>query len=159
MFLRMHQAARSLLTHACAGVLAWCAGIWTLWLLIMELAVWAHVSLLRKTHLKPYGPTPKLSNWRLFVEDVLGYSAWTWLPGAFMAWLNPGAVDGLQWSYACPNLLALGYFCLLAIMPWDVYSYFTHRWMHTNRTAFRYVVCCQCHTGGGCAPLAVVVGT
>jgi sterol desaturase/sphingolipid hydroxylase (fatty acid hydroxylase superfamily) len=116
-----------------------CAGIWTGWLLLLQFAVWAHVSILRKTHLKRYGPIPKLSSARLLAESVIGYNAWTWLLGAFAAWLNPGAAGGMQWDYSCPNIMVLGYFCLAMLMPYDIWSFFTHKWMHDNKTAFRYL--------------------
>jgi sterol desaturase/sphingolipid hydroxylase (fatty acid hydroxylase superfamily) len=114
-----------------------CAGIWLLWLVLMQCAVTVLIALLRKLHLKQHSSPPKLSAAHMLGESILGYSSWTFMLGAFAAWVNPGAPGGWQWDYSCPNLLAVAYFSLAVLMLYDAYSYFLHKWMHDNKTAFR----------------------
>jgi sterol desaturase/sphingolipid hydroxylase (fatty acid hydroxylase superfamily) len=114
-----------------------CAGIWIVWLVLLQFAVAAPILLLRRIHLQQYSNTPKLSAAHMLGESILGYSSWTFMLGAFAAWLNPGAPGGWQWDYSCPNVLLLGYFSLAVLMLYDAYSYVLHKWMHDNKTAFR----------------------
>lgn len=105
----------------------------------MQYAVLALAALCQKAHLKKYPPavpSPKISRLRMLAETSLGLAGWSWGMGLVAAWINPGAADGWQWSYECPNLLLMGYYATAVLMVYDAYSYFVHKWMHDNKTAF-----------------------
>lgn len=113
------------------------AGLWTLWLLSLQALVHTCILLLSKLHLKQRCRAPKLSAAFMLVEDAKGYLGWTWMLGLHAAWINPGAPGGWTWDYSCPNLVLLGYYALAVLMCYDAYSFVLHKWMHSNKTAFR----------------------
>lgn len=105
----------------------------------MQYVVLGLVALCRKTHVKKYPAAvapPKVSALRMLFETALGYAGWTWGIGLAAAWIQPGAIDGWQWSYKCPNVMLLGYYATAVLMAYDAYSYPLHKWMHENKTAF-----------------------
>jgi sterol desaturase/sphingolipid hydroxylase (fatty acid hydroxylase superfamily) len=69
----------------------------------------------------------------MFLEAVKSYAVWVFPMAVLQAYLNPGWSD---WSFTFPNYIVLGYWCLGTLMAYDCYSYFLHRWMHMNKTAF-----------------------
>ena len=108
----------------------------------MQYAVLGLVAICRKTHVKQYPATvtpPKLFRLHMLAETSLGYPGWTWGIGLLAAWVNPGAADGWQWDYTCPNILLMGYYSLAVLMAYDAYSYPVHKWMHENKTAFNWM--------------------
>jgi sterol desaturase/sphingolipid hydroxylase (fatty acid hydroxylase superfamily) len=72
----------------------------------------------------------------MLFEVTQGYIGWAWPLGLYAAWLNPGAAGGFSWDYTFPNFVLQICFCLATLMLYDAYSYFVHRWMHLNKTAF-----------------------
>jgi sterol desaturase/sphingolipid hydroxylase (fatty acid hydroxylase superfamily) len=72
----------------------------------------------------------------MLFDSTLGYIGWSWPLGLYVAWLNPGARGGFAWDYSIPSFLPVVYFSLATLMAYDAWSYWTHRWMHVNKTAF-----------------------
>lgn len=113
------------------------AAIWTLWLTFLQYLVLLVIQGLRHLpHIRQSARSPQLSTLRMLYETTLGYVGWAWPLGMFAAWLNPGAPGGWVWDYSCPNLVAVLYFCLATLCAYDAASFFLHRWLHVNKTAF-----------------------
>lgn len=113
------------------------AGIWTAWLLLLQLLLIVQVAVLRKVHLQPYAKAPAHSWQRMWAESALGYLGWAWPLGLVSAWINPGHDGGFSWSFSCPNLLLVGYYAAACTILYDIYAFPLHKWMHENKTAFR----------------------
>lgn len=109
-------------------------------LAFVQATVGGVVALLCKTHVQQTARPPQLSTARMMLEDCMGLLGWSWLVGLFAAWLNPGAPGGgFDWDYSTPNFVGLVYFSLAMLLVWDAWSFFLHRWLHTNKTAFNLV--------------------
>jgi sterol desaturase/sphingolipid hydroxylase (fatty acid hydroxylase superfamily) len=75
----------------------------------------------------------------MMLHCTIGYINWSLPVGLYAAWLNPGAPGGFAWDYSLPNFVGLVYFSLAVLMAWDAWSFFHHRWLHLNKTAFTLV--------------------
>jgi hypothetical protein len=109
-------------------------------LMFLQTTVVAVVTVLSKTHVQQSARSPQLSAARMMIHDLIGHFGWSWLVGLYAAWLNPGGPGGgFAWDLTVPNMVVLVYTSNAYLMAWDAWSFFHHRWLHVNKTAFNLV--------------------